>query len=158
MTQPSSQELESAANEIVGKIVFAFSGLEFNLSLCLRDAVAGRAVNLVNPLVERLSFKGKLDGLIEVVEIKFSDTPACVAEFKQWHRIMDALRTKRNSFVHGRWGVLYHAQQVVNVAPGMPSSTPQRESRFSLVELQAEYSAIQSAVEQFSRLRGKWNL
>lgn len=91
-------ELESAAGAVIGKIVFAFSRFEFNLGLCLRNAVGGGDVDAVNPLIERLSFKHKLDAMLEVAEHKFASNAECVAEFKQWHRSIDALRAKRNSF------------------------------------------------------------
>ena len=125
MTTPQEQaldhaELESAAAAVVGKIIFAFSRFEFELGLCLRNAVGGVDVDAVNPLIQRLNFKHKLDALLEVVAHRSASTTECVAEFRKWHRSIDALRTKRNSFIHGRWGVHSNAQQVINVAPGMP--------------------------------------
>ena len=150
--QAMEGDLESAAVAIVGRLVFAFSRFEFNLGLCLRDLVGGRDVDLVNPLVERLSFKNKLDALKEVIELKFASEPAYVAEFSAWYRTMDSLRAKRNSFVHGRWAVLENTKVVVNVAPGMPSSEPQRETRFTATELQRELHALEQSVLQFNKL------
>ena len=151
-------ELELAAGAVIGKIVFAFSRFEFNLGLCLRNAVGGGDVDAVNPLIERLSFKHKLDAMLEVVEHKFASNAECVAEFKQWHRSIDVLRAKRNSFVHGRWGVLGHAQQVINVAPGLPNSIPQREARFTVSELEKEFSEVERVVGEFHKLRERWRL
>jgi hypothetical protein len=151
-------ELESAAGAVIGKIVFAFSRFEFNLGLCLRNLIAHGDVNAVNPLIQRLSFKHKLDALVEVIEHKFSAIPECVAEFKQWHRSIDALRAKRNSFVHGRWGVHEYGQQVINVAPGLPKSTPQKETQFSLIALQNELTEVENVIGQFSKLRTRWSL
>ena len=155
--QPHSYEsLEEAASVVIGKIVFAFSSFEFNLGLCLRSEVAAGNAELVNPLVERLSFKHKLDALLEVVTLKHSADPASIQAFKNWHRTMDAFRAKRNSFVHGRWGIQNHAGKVVNVSPGMPSAEPQREVAFTLEELQAELSELRAVVKQFQTLREQW--
>ena len=163
MTTPQEQaldhaELESAAAAVVGKIIFAFSRFEFELGLCLRNAVGGVDVDAVNPLIQRLNFKHKLDALLEVVAYKSASKTECVAEFRKWHRSIDALRTKRNSFVHGRWGVHSNAQQVINVAPGMPNSIPQRETRFTLGELQQELSEVERVVSEFHQLRERWHL
>lgn len=163
MTTPQEQaldhaELESAAAAVVGKIIFAFSRFEFELGLCLRNAVGGVDVDAVNPLIQRLNFKHKLDALLEVVAHRSASTTECVAEFRKWHRSIDALRTKRNSFIHGRWGVHSNAQQVINVAPGMPNSIPQRETRFTLGELQQELSEVERVVSEFHELSERWHL
>lgn len=103
-------ELESAAGAVIGQIVFAFSRFEFNLGLCLRNAVGGGDVDAVNPLIERLSFKHKLDAMLEVVQHKFASNATCVAEFKEWHRNIDALRAKRNSTPSPTGGSNHEAQ------------------------------------------------
>jgi len=154
---PDQYDLESSAEAVVGKIVFAFSRFEFNLGLCLRSAVSGSNVDLVNPLVERLSFKHKLDALMEVVELQFATSAEFLDEFKRWHRRMDVLRAKRNAFVHGRWHVHAFAQQIINVAPGMPGAVPQRESRFTLDELRHEFAEIERAIVSFYELRERWH-
>jgi hypothetical protein len=151
-------DLESSAATVVGRIVFAFSLLEFNLGLCLRSIAGASDVDALNPLVERLTFKNKLDALLEIIESRFSAKPECIAEFRQWHKNADEIRAKRNAFVHGRWAVLASAQQVVNVAPGMPSSKPQRESRFTLHELNSQLAEIEQVAGSFEKLRAKWQL
>ena len=151
-------ELESAAGAVVGSIVFAFSRLEFNLGLCLRNAVGGVDVEAVNPIIQRLSFKQKLDAMLDVIAHKFASNAECVADFRRWHRSIDALRRKRNAFVHGRWGVHASKQQVINVAPGMPNGTPQREACFTLGELQEELSEVNRLVDEFHNLRVRWHV
>ncbi len=151
-------ELESAAGAVIGKIVLAFSRFELNLGLFIRNAVGGGDVDALNPLIERLSFKNKLDAMLDIVNHKFASNADCIAEFKQWHRRMNALRAKRNSFIHGRWGIHVHAQQVINVAPGLPSSVPQRETRFTIRELEKEFSEVTDVVNEFHNLRERWFL
>jgi hypothetical protein len=50
------------------------------------------------------------------------------------------------------------AQQVINVAPGMPNAIPQRETRFTLGELQNELSEVEPVVSEFHKLTQRWHL
>ena len=154
----SHDEMEAQAGEVIGRIVFAFSRFEFNLGLCLRNLVGGTDPESANPLVARLTFNHKLDAMIDVVEHKFASKPECIDDFKKWHRAISALRTKRNSFVHGRWGILEYDQKIVNVAPGLPGGAPQREKQFALGELQQEFEGIQRVISDFLALRKKWRI
>jgi hypothetical protein len=154
----SRDELEAAAAEIVGRLVFELSTLEFNLGLCLRGLVAGPDVEAANSLVERLSFKNKLDSILEVVAHRFSATPACVEEFKQWHKEVDAARMRRNDFVHGRWGYLVVTNEIVNVPRGIPGPRQRSENRYTVEALRQELSELQELVARFSKLRNKWHV
>lgn len=151
-------DLEEDAAAVVGKIVFAFSAFELNLGLCIRCAAGGRNLDLLNPLVDRLSFKSKLDALLEIIELLYGTTPECVSDFRQWHRMMDAIRIKRNSFVHGRWGLSPRTSEVINVAPGMPGSELKRETRFTVDDLNRELKEIEGLVQAFGLLREKWSI
>ncbi|MDR7134083.1 hypothetical protein J2X06_001267 [Lysobacter niastensis] len=148
--------LESEAAAIVGHIVFALSRLEFDVGLYLRNAVGGSDVDAVNPLISRLSFKGKIDSLREVVEHKFAGHDACVLGFRQWYIAMDGYRSKRNSFVHGRWA--FHGEHAINVAPGLPNSRPQKEMRYLISDLAIELSEVREIVASFGRWRHTWPL
>jgi hypothetical protein len=154
----SREQFEAAAAEIIGQIVFRFSSLEFNLGLCLRSLVSGADKEALNPLVKRLGFKSKLDALKEVFEYRFSTNSEAVNEFCGWYQHMDEFRVRRNSFIHGRWGVLFSDWQVVNVASGMPGSEPQKEVRYTLEELGAELKKIDELINSFDKLRGKWSI
>jgi hypothetical protein len=155
---PLLGDLEESAAAVVGKIVFAFSRFELNLGLCLRCAVEGSNLDLLNPLVDRLSFKSKLDALLEIIELSHGDNPECVSDFRQWHRSIDAIRVKRNSFVHGRWGFNQQTSEVINVAPGMPGPELNREMRFSLDDLNTELKEIERVVRTFDLLRSRWSI
>lgn len=151
-------DLESIANECIGKIIIAFSQLELNINLCLQCAVSARDFDTVNPLVERLSFKSKIDALIEIIEIKFSSSPECIADFKSWHQRLDKFRVKRNSFIHGRWGFLHAAQEIVNVSPGMIGPNRLKEKRYRVEDLRKEILAIEDISSEFYRIRKKWHV
>jgi hypothetical protein len=71
---------------------------------------------------------------------------------------MAALRAKRNSFVHGRWGIHGQAQQIINITPGMPGSVPQCETPLSLSELQEELADVERSIERFYEVRKRWRI
>ena len=149
-------DLESIASETIGKIIFSFSQLELNINLCLQCAVNARDFHTVNPLVERLSFKSKIDALIEIIEIKFPNNPACISDFKSWHREIDKFRVKRNSFIHGRWTFLHTEQEIVNVAPGMVGPDRLKEKRYGVDDLRHDLFTLESIADEFNRIRKKW--
>jgi len=151
-------DLESIASENIGKIIFAFSRLELNINLCLQWAVSASDFHTVNPLVERLSFKNKIDALIEIIEIKFSTSPECISDFKSWHHELDKFRAKRNSFIHGRWGFIHAKQEIVNIAPGMIGPDRLKENRYGVDDLRKELLAIESISNEFHRIRQKWRV
>ncbi|MGN6740283.1 hypothetical protein [Dyella sp.] len=152
----SRNELEDAAAITIGRITLVLSRLEFNLGLYLRAAVGGRDPVSANALVERLTLKRKMDALQEVVAHKFLAQPEASNELEQWIRSVDSLRSKRNSFVHGRWGFNTFSQELVNVAPGLPSSRPQKEVRFSVDELESTLAEAQGLATTFSAWSKRW--
>jgi hypothetical protein len=154
----TQEELELEASKVVGQIVFVLSRMEFNLGLCLRNLVGGQDVEAVNPLIARLAFKAKLDALLDVVRHKFAAEEQCIIELKSWHAKMDEIRVGRNSFVHGRWGTLAADQEVVNVAPGLPNASPQKEIRYSLDDLAEELEEVKRVVDRFYQWRSKWRV
>lgn len=151
-------ELEDGATKLIGKIIFEFSRFEFHLGLALRNALMSGDADLANPVVDRLTFKAKLDAFREVVQKKYASQPACVDDFKCWHQSMDKIRLKRNSFVHGRWGLLAHAGKVANVSPGMPGSDLPKETFYTLSDLQHELGEVIRVRREFGRLLNKWKL
>jgi hypothetical protein len=151
-----SADLEVAATSAVGRIVFSFSRLEFNLGLLLRNLAGGNDVDLVNPLVDRLPFKSKLDALSDLVAQIHTPDSLCAVEFREWHAHADRLRAKRNTFMHGRWGVLPSTGEIVNVAPGMPAKKSLKERRYSLAELIGEADQADAVSEGLARWKQKW--
>ena len=157
MTEPIDIDLKSSASEHIGKIIFEFSNLEHNINLCLQWIVQAQDFHTVNPLIERLSFKNKIDALIDIIEIKFSSNPECISEFKSWHSNLDKIRIKRNSFIHGNWGETNN-KQIVNVSPAMMGSIKRNEDFYTISNLNNEILSIQLISKEFRRLRKKWHL
>jgi len=152
------EDLEASSAAVVGKIIFSLSAFELDLGLFIRCAVGGSNLDLLNPLVDRLSFKQKLDAVVEIIGLMHGPESECLKDFSSWYRKMDRIRTTRNSFVHGRWGVSPGKREVINVAPGMPGPEAKRETRFSVADLSCELKEIEGLVHEFGRLRDRWGM
>ena len=151
-----ADELERVAQGILGAIIFQFSKLEFQIGIQLRELVAGRDIELLNPVVDRLTFKAKLDALKDVVERRFSTDAMKVEEFRQWHRGADEFRARRNKFIHGRWGIYPHEGQVINVSPGMPGDSPQSETKYEVEQLRHELLSLEKLCAEFAAMHRNW--
>lgn len=149
-------QLERDAAGLVGQIIFCLSRLEFNLGLYLRNAVGGRDVEAVNPLIERLSFKAKIDALRDVVGREFCSEEACISEFRSWWAVMDEFRPKRNSFVHGRWAMV--GPHAINAASVLPGSNAQKETRYLVADLATELQKAEEISASFNRWSDRWPL
>jgi hypothetical protein len=149
-------ELKAEAEIIVGRIVLILSQLELNIGLLLRHLATGANADAVNPLVDRLTFKNKLDAAREILEHRYAANSECLVEFITWHARADKLRVKRNSFMHGRWGFSAGPAQIVNVSPGMPSSKPQREKRYTVTSLRDEAVEAEAVSDMFHRWTDRW--
>lgn len=154
----SGVDLEALSAEIIGRIVREFSNLEFDVNLCIQWAVNAKDFHAINPLVERLSFKQKVDALVDIVEIRFSTTAECVGDFKTWYKKVDKFRSKRNSFIHGGWGFAPATEEIINVAPGMISFEARKEQRYSVESLTQELNTLKDISKEFTELRKKWKV
>ena len=154
----TSADLEQAAATAVGQLVLDLSRLEFNISLYLRGAMGGSDPEGANAVVSRLAFKAKLDALEEVVAHKFAAQPQASVELSEWLQPLERVRKVRNSFVHGRWGTHATAQQMINVAPGLPGARPQRELRYNISELRGFTNQVQAVAKAFYKWSRKWPL
>lgn len=152
----SDAELRSAVGSFVGRLVMELSHFELNLDLCLRHLVGGSEPVLLNPLIERLSLKAKMDALREVIARRHAREADCLREFNAWYAVMDRIRAKRNAFIHGGWVFNYYEQEVTNLAPGLPGSITRKETRYSLPALEQELTGTEAAARQFIELRRRW--
>jgi len=156
MDTPLNEEMfEDAAALIIGRVVLEFSRFELNLAFLLEIlATYGDA-----PQVERLfkqALGNRIEGLQELISAREGVDPRCLSEFADWKQEMDGVRLLRNRFVHGRWGVLTHTQQIVSV-PSYRANTPgDDEVRYSLPELEAELGKVKEVCAGFSAWRRRW--
>jgi len=150
------QQLENEASRIIGSVVVAFSYLETNIGLCLRGLVGGVDVDAVNPIVDRLTFKAKLDALLEVIRYTEKDKPDCISDFELAITQIDKVRVKRNSFIHGRWHFTALAQVAINASPKLPGHSQGTAQRYDIAQLRDELEKVHAAAEAFNKARTKW--
>jgi hypothetical protein len=153
---PISEDLfEDSAALIIGRVVLAFSRFELNLAFLLEGlASAGN-----EPQIDRLFKQGlgaRIDGVQNLLSACDGLDPSCLAAFQDWKRGMDKVRLLRNRFIHGRWGILAHARQVVNVNSYRANAPGDGEVRYSLPELEAELKMIEKVFAGFMAWRRRW--
>jgi hypothetical protein len=157
--QPLSEaELQSAVCSLIGRLVIELSRFELNLDLCLRHLAGGSEPQLLNPLIERLPLKAKMDALREVIARRHAGQADCLREFNAWYAAMDRIRAKRNTFIHGAWVFSYHEQEVANLEIGLPGSKCRKETRYSVQALEEELLAAEAAAKDFTALRRRWGI
>ncbi len=147
-------DLEPQAAARVGQLTFAFARLDFLLALALRNLLQCPSPSDLDPLIERLGFKDRLDSLREIVNRSKSLGPDAVIQFEAWYERADRLRATRNAFVHGRWGMqtrdtLFNASTKVGKALTGESKT------FSLAQLDEEVSLATQVLNEFHTWHGR---
>jgi predicted RNase H-like nuclease len=154
---PYYPEMESAAAELVGRILFALTRLEFNLALALRYAHGNPGDEAFELWSDKLNFKDKLEKLKSIVETRFGAKPELKSEFAAWYENMERVRKKRNAFVHGRWGISHTHRRIQHVSDDYPGVGEKGVTTFSLGSLRSELDDIERLEKEFSQLRRKFN-
>jgi hypothetical protein len=151
------EQLEDAAAMILGKMLFALSRLEIAISFYVVWADNGRELEGLTEKLLETQLNVKLRRLEKMFFEKYEIGTPAHAAMTAWLRDADAARELRNKFVHGRWGIADHDQQVANVT-GLPTSPDQQEVRYSVPELRGILARIDRLEPALARLRRKWPL
>ena len=141
-------ELEHQAASCVGQLIFAFARLDFLLALALRNITPAHASDKLNPVIERLSFKERLDRLLELVNNSDSLSPHAVQTFYAWYKNADRVRITRNAFVHGRWG-MQTRDTLFNASTGVGKSLSGEAKLYTIDELKSEASFATQVLNEF---------
>ena len=132
-----TNDLEPQAAGLVGQLVFTFSRLDYMLALAIRNLIQTTDPEYLNPLIERLGFKERLDSLRDLVQRSMVLTTESVAQFEAWYLTADRLRAKRNAFVHGRWG-MQTRETLFNASTKIGKALSGDVKNYSLAELERE--------------------
>lgn len=149
--------LEEASASLLGRLLFEFSYLDTNLGLCLVWVDGGRQLEPLSSQVNGLGFNGRLTELQRKVDAAFEAGSKAHAAYSGWLLEAHNSRRVRNELVHGRWGVDARRYEVINVV-GLPTSSEQRENRYTLAELEGHVSEVKRLTKQLNRLRDRWRL
>jgi hypothetical protein len=147
--------LEQASAVILGRMLFEFSRLDLALGLFLVWSGEGRQLEKLTKVVGEYSFHKKLDFLKELADRKYSRNTQVQSNYGQWLADARATRLVRNELVHGRWGTDPIKGQVINVV-GLPTSSDQREKRYTISELRDALNQIKKLQIRLQLLRDQW--
>lgn len=90
--------------QLLGQLATKFSALEHNIGLMLDYLMGGV---LTKPLlIDRLPFSQKIDRCKKGAQYRFIEKPERLDEAKALLKRVDAIRERRNLFIHGQWVIL----------------------------------------------------
>jgi hypothetical protein len=153
--QSAARDLEQAAAEILGQMMFEFSRLDVAVGLFLVWTDEGRQLESLTTIVNDYALNRKLELLKDLVDGKYSTNPEAQALYNKWLTDAHATRIKRNEFVHGLWGLKPLDAQVVNIV-GLPTSPDQREIRYTIPELKSTLAELKDLQTRLQVLRKEW--
>lgn len=148
------QGLEQASATTLGRMIFEFSRLDMALGLMLVWAYDGSQLEKLTKTVSGYTFHKKLDLLAELAREKYQANQEAMEAHTKWSAEAHKVRTNRNNLIHGRWGVDFMKNQVVNIV-GLPTGE-QIEQRYTIPELKAVLERMQQLQEELSNLRERW--
>lgn len=148
--------IQAEAASLLGQMLFAFSYIDVNLSLCLAWVDQGTKLEALSKSVESQSLHTKLETLSKYVEQKLPAGSKRRVAYERWIERVHAARVIRNQMVHGRWGVEARRHKVVNVV-GLPSGT-QQSTEYCIAELEAFNDELRALERELARLRNHWPL
>jgi hypothetical protein len=149
--------LEQGVATLLGRMLFEFSRLDVNLGLCVVWTDGGKRLKELTPQVAEFTFHKKLDFLGEFVKAALPKGSKGQTAYIDWIQRAHASRVKRNQLVHGRWAVEPGWNYVANVV-GLPTSSEQIESRYTLVDLESVLEELKQLQKRLSDLRERWPL
>lgn len=153
--QEERDRLEREAATILGYMLFEYSRLDMELGLFLVWSNEGQTLDKLTKKLSNYNFNKRLEFLHELVQDKYADTPQPIEIYASWLADAHETRSIRNQLFHGRWGADPIQQQVVNVL-GLPTSPEQRETPYSIVDLQKELESIRALRARLKELRKMW--
>lgn len=148
---------EKAAATILGQMLFDFARLDVALGLCLVWSNGGQQMEPLTRKVAELNFSKKLDLMSDLVERSFTPGSKKHIRYSQWMDSAHKLRLTRNELVHGRWGVDAYGQHVINII-GLPTSPEQRETPYSIQDLELILGEMKRLQTELHQLRDQWPL
>lgn len=151
------ETLEQGAAILLGKMLFEFSRLDVNLSLCVVWTDGDQRLDELTKQVAEFTFHKKLDFLAESVDSVLPKGSKRHIAYTEWIARAHTLRLKRNQLVHGRWGVDAIKGRVVNII-GLPTSSEQMEYQYALTDLELVLEEMKQLQAQLSKLRDQWPL
>lgn len=153
--QEERDRLEREAATLLGYMLFEYSRLDMELGLFLVWSNEGKELDKLTKKLSDYNFHKRLEFLQELVQTKYAGALKANAIYSNWLADAHETRSIRNQLVHGRWGVNPTHQQVVNVL-GLPTSREQKETPYSIADLQNALETMRSLRVRLQELRKSW--
>lgn len=141
-------DLEPQAAAHVGQLVFAFARLDFTLALAIRNLIPSTSPSDLDPMIERLGFKERLDFLRDMVARSTTLSRTAVERFEVCYLAADRLRATRNAFVHGRWG-MQSRDTVFNASTKVGKALAGDAKIYTIADLEAEAMLAKQVLRDF---------
>jgi hypothetical protein len=150
-------ELEAAAAQHLGRLLFVFGRLELNLGMALVRMRPAPSYADAILRVEKLGFLDKLDEFEAAALRRHAGDQEALARWHTWFAQAQALRKLKSDFAHGRWGFQNMQQRLVHVS-NLPGSPHQDEVRYTLDEFAAHVAGAEEVAEAFCLLTDMYPL
>ncbi|WP_152663159.1 hypothetical protein [Arsukibacterium ikkense] len=146
-----NDEIEREAATTLGYMIFEYSRLDMELGLFLVWSDDGKKLDSLTKRLNDSNFHKRLLLLEKLVQEKYAGTTTADI-YTSWLSDAHLARSIRNQLFHGRWGFIPRQQQVANVI-GLPTSSEQKETRYSISQLQDLLFKMQDLRSRLSELR-----
>lgn len=155
-TMTIDTQLGRDAATVLGFILFEYSRLDMELGLLLVWSDDGSNLEGLTAKLNDANFSKRLEYLEKLSHMRYAGSPAG-DRYAKWLSEAHDVRTLRNQLFHGRWGVMPQHELVANVV-GVPTSSEQTETRYSLEDLQKYLDTIRSLRAQLATFWEEWPL
>lgn len=156
-TKLETKLIEEEAAKAVGLILFEFTRLDSNLGLFVVWTNNGQNLRQLTSKFEGKSFSERLSYIEKLAHKKYANSSVELNEYNNWLKNAHELREIRNQLVHGRYGFIPKTGHVANVI-GLPTSSEQSETRYTIRELNQIIKRIQKLSLKMHELRDEYPL
>jgi hypothetical protein len=155
---------EDRLHLLLGRLVRAFSSLDFSLGLQLKhlapycDQPVEALLNARTPFAQRLQYLGPL------LTLFYEEAgPEAARAFSLWMERAHAAKVLRNDYIHGRWGIL-HAEmrgepmlEFVSLHWEMDPRLQTSAVRMGFDQLESEIKTLESLFADYLRLERRYS-
>ena len=149
------EHLEHQAATLLGKVIFEFGRLESSLDLCLVWVGGGSQIAKFTDEVLKLSFNEKLGRIRCATDRSHPAGSRRHGAYVKWIEQTNAIRLRRNEFVHSRWAADGVRGKIVNVL-GIPTSPQQREVLYEVRDFDELLDEMKRLQVRLFQLRESW--
>ena len=138
--------------ELLGMLATHFSALDRNTKLLLHRLKGDADHAALTRMIEKLTFNKAIEGCQEAAKIRFAQQPDRLAVVTALLDRVDAVREKRNLFIHGLWGIDERMLPMVIIVEYKLRFNEERQSWEHLVSTKTDRDTLQTDLEGVAKL------